>query len=272
MIVVKHNTLATLPSYLGKTEAGTEILPLPLSDHITPKAKDTLNLQAILAAPVTATLPLMEFLRFKPEMWTQVLKLLRSKGYSGFGEYNPDKQNKKTSELPEHKISLNKLNNHGKYRAEKGNSMLPVQVGGITTLAVLDTGARISIATKAMWVKWGKLSLRKTRMELQLADGNLEQPLGMLENVMVESCGVKYEHTFAIVDFGQDTNYEVILGRPFMQQLRVIQDWGFDYLYLRHDDITTRVNLIDHTYRDIVKTPIDDLDSYSSGLSPNTAS
>ena len=266
------NTLATLPSYLGKTEVGTEILPLPLSDHITPKAKDTLNLQAILAAPVTATLPLMEFLRFKPEMWTQVLKLLKSKGYSGFGEYNPNKQNKKTSKLPEQKISLNKLNNQGKYRADKGNSMLPVQVDGIKTLAVLDTGAGISIATKAMWVKWGKLSLRKTRMELQLADGNLEQPLGMLENLMVESCGVKYEHTFAIIDFGQDTNYEVILGRPFMRQLRVIQDWGFDYLYLRHDDITTRVNLIDHTYRDIVKTPIDDFDSCSSGLSPNTAS
>ena len=55
------NTLATLPSYIGKTEAGTEILSFPLSRHLTPKAKDMLNLQAILAAPVTATLPLMDF-------------------------------------------------------------------------------------------------------------------------------------------------------------------------------------------------------------------
>ena len=101
-------------------------------------------------------------------------------------------------------------------------------------------------------------------MELQLADGNLEHPLGMLENVLVESCGVKYVHSFAIVDFGQDPSYEVILGRPFMCQLQVIQDWGFDYLYLRHDDVTTRVNLVDYTYRDVITTPVDDFDSFSS--------
>ena len=83
------------------------------------------------------------------------------------------------------------------------------------------------------------------RMDLQLADGNLERPLGILENVVVESWGIKYEHSFAIVDFRQDPNYEVILGRPFMRQLKVIQDWGFDYLYLGHDDIVTRVNLTD---------------------------
>ena len=38
------NTLATLPSYIGKTEIGMEIFPLPLSSYITLKAKDTLNL------------------------------------------------------------------------------------------------------------------------------------------------------------------------------------------------------------------------------------
>ena len=108
-------------------------------------------------------------------------------------------------------------------------------------------------------------------MELQLADGNLDHPLGMLENVLVESCGVKYVHSFAIVDFGQDPTYEVILGKPFMRQLQVIQDWGFDYLYLCHDDVTTRVNLVDYTYRDLITTTVDDFDSFSSGLTPNSA-
>ena len=70
-------------------------------------------------------------------------------------------------------------------------------------------------------------------MNLQLADGTLENPMGMLENICVESCGIEYEHTFAIVNFGKDTNYEVILGRPFMRQFRMIHDWGYNYLYLR---------------------------------------
>ena len=104
-----------------------------------------------------------------------------------------------------------------------------------------------------------------------MADRNLEHPLGMLENVLVESCRVKYVHSFAIVDFGQDPSYEVILGRPFMRQLQVIQDWGLDYLYLRPDNLTTRVNLVDYTYRDVITTPMDDFDSFSSGLTPNSA-
>ena len=38
---------------------------------------------------------------------------------------------------------------------------------------------------------------------------------------------------------------------------------------MRHDEVTTRVNLLDHTYRDVARTPIDEFDSFSSGLSPN---
>ena len=61
-------------------------------------------------------------------------------------------------------------------------------------------------------------------MKMQLAHGYIERPIGLLEKVIVTSYGVEYEHTFAIVDFGKNTNYEVILGRPFMRQFRMIQD------------------------------------------------
>ena len=129
-------------------------------------------------------------------------------------------------------------------------------------IAILETGAGVSIATKSIWEKWGKRVVRKTRMQLQLADGKLARPLGILENVTLTSCGIKYEHTFAIVDFGTDPNYEVILGRPFMRQLMAIQDWGYNYLYLRHDGVTTtRVNLTTHDYRDVAKLPVADFES-----------
>ena len=39
-------------------------------------------------------------------------------------------------------------------------------------------------------------------MNLQLADGSLNNPIGIVEAIIVESCGIEYEHTFAIVDFG----------------------------------------------------------------------
>lgn len=52
------------------------------------------------------------------------------------------------------------------------------------------------------------------RMKLQLADGHIARPIGLLEQVVVTSCGVEYEHTFAMVDFGKNPNYNIILGRP----------------------------------------------------------
>ncbi len=88
-------------------------------------------------------------------------------------------------------------------------------------------------------------------MKLQLADGHIEQPLGMIDRLEITSCGIEYEHTFSVVDFGKNPNYHIILGRPFMRQMKMIQDWGYDYLYLHQPTATTRVNLKDHSYKDV---------------------
>ena len=57
-------------------------------------------------------------------------------------------------------------------------------------------------------------------------DGHIERPIGLPEGIVATSCAVEYEHTFAVVDFGKNPNYDIILGRPFMRQLKIIQDWG----------------------------------------------
>ena len=124
---------------------------------------------------------------------------------------------------------------------DKGNTILPVNYEGIDSIAILDSGAGISIVTKTTWEKWGMPIVMHTCMNLQLADNSLENPIGLLENVTVTSCGIKYEHTFAIVDFGENANYEVVLGQPFMQQFRMAQEWGYNYLYLKHEISITRV-------------------------------
>ena len=93
-------------------------------------------------------------------------------------------------------------------------------------------------------------------MNLQLADGRLKNPIGILENVALTTCGIEYTHSFAVVDFGKEANYELILGRPFMRQFSMVQDWGYDYIYLRHKCATTRVNLKNYSYKDITHMPM----------------
>ena len=87
----------------------------------------------------------------------------------------------------------------------------------VKSLAILDSGAGLAIATKEVWESWGKPALRKTRMKLQLGDVFIESSIGLLEKIVVTSCGIEYEHTFAVVEFGRKPNYEIILGRPFMR-------------------------------------------------------
>ena len=255
----KAETLKTLPSYLGSYEAKSEIKKFPNLQMPSHKDLDITNLSALMSAPIKCTLPLSDILKVKPELWEDVAKYLKSLGV----EMPIMKQNlmedKKQARKNLAPVPLNKVGDY--CEGEDSNTTIPVTYDDVTTLAILDSGAGVAIATKSIWESWGRPALRKTRMKLQLADGYIKRPIGLLEGVVVSSCGVEYEHTFAVVDFGKSPNYDIILGRPFMRQLKMIQDWGFNYIYLRQQEAITRINVTDHSFRDVARTPVEDFES-----------
>ena len=51
------------------------------------------------------------------------------------------------------------------------------------------------------------------------------------------------------------------MGRPFIRQLKMVQDQDSNYIYLRQESAITWVNLKDHYYRDVAKTPFKDFES-----------
>ena len=72
----------------------------------------------------------------------------------------------------------------------KGNTTLTIIYEGIQSIAMLDSSASISIATKSTWKKWEKPTIKCRRMNLQLVDGNVQNPIGCLESILVTSCGM----------------------------------------------------------------------------------
>ena len=255
----KANSFRTLPSFMGDFETKSDIHKVPTQYKSKPPVLDMENLHALMSTPVKVTLPLADVLKVKSELWKDVVGCLQ-KMDSCIPTHAEDLKHLTQTKQETMKSEPVPLNKVGEYcEGEDGNTTLLVEYNGHKSLAILDSGAGIAIATKQVWEAWGKLAIRKTRLKLQLADGFIEQPLGLLERVVVSSCNIEYEHTFAVVDFGKKPNYEIILGRPFMRQLKMIQDWGYNYLYLRHTNATTRIDMRYHSFRDVViNTPVRD--------------
>ena len=111
-----------------------------------------------------------------------------------------------------------------------------------------------------------KHTLSKTRMVLQLVDGNLEEAMGHLQNIICTSCGVQYKHTFSLWIFEKDLKYKDILGRSFMHHMQMFKDWGYRQLYLQHDHVITKVKLRHHFYREVTYSPMEEFDSASFKL------
>ena len=44
----------------------------------------------------------------------------------------------------------------------------------------------------------------------------------------------------------------------------MVQDWGYNYLYLRNELAITQVNLKNHSHRDVTRMPMEEFDSASS--------
>ena len=187
------------------------------------------------------------------------------------------KLNETSEELKPSSVDKNgktKAKNKESKRTDEYNSYttLPIKRGNLEFIAILDSGASISIATRQIWEKWGKPTLKASAIALQFADGSVKQPIGLLENFKVQTCGIKYRHTFAVMDFSHKPEHEVILGRPFMRQFQMIEDWGFNYLYLRHNTDITRVYWKNHSHIKVKHMPTDDLYSLSSNNSDSESS
>ena len=69
-------------------------------------------------------------------------------------------------------VGINKVN--GIRGKDEGNMTLPIEYGGIVFIAILDSGVGISIATRSIWEKWGKLTTMSTHMKLKLVDRSLK--------------------------------------------------------------------------------------------------
>ena len=90
--------------------------------------------------------------------------------------------------------------------------------------ALLDLGASINLIPLAMLKRIGDLTIKPTKMTLQLANRVTKYPYGVVEDVLVKVEKFIFPVDFVVMDMTEDEEVLLILDRPFMKTARVIID------------------------------------------------
>ena len=91
--------------------------------------KETTNLQAILSAPITCTIPLIELLKLKLELWEGLTERLVEQGVLNKGQFD---QEEPAITIWREPIELNKVS--GITAKDGGNTTLPVNYEELSPL------------------------------------------------------------------------------------------------------------------------------------------
>ena len=82
--------------------------------------------------------------------------------------------------------------------------------------ALCDLGAGVSVMPLLLYRKLRLHDYVPTSLTLQMADKSMKQPVGMVEDVLLQLGNHFIPTDFVILDMPEDDKLSVILGRPFL--------------------------------------------------------
>jgi hypothetical protein len=94
---------------------------------------------------------------------------------------------------------------------------------------LLDGGSRVNVITETERRKLGLLTPTPAPFKLRMADSSLVQPLGLLRDIKIFIHGIPYIIILSVISC-KDVNsaYTLLLGRPWLRDTRIVQNWAND--------------------------------------------
>ncbi|KAM6568680.1 hypothetical protein CsatB_016665 [Cannabis sativa] len=120
---------------------------------------------------------------------------------------------------------------------DPGSFTIPISIGGRDVgRALCDLGASINLMPMSIFRKLGIGEARPTTVTLQLADRSMAHPEGKIEDVLVQVDKFIFPADFIILDYEEDREVPIILGRPFLATGRTLIDVEKGELTMRAQD------------------------------------
>ena len=120
---------------------------------------------------------------------------------------------------------------------DPGSFMIPCTLeGACTKTALCDLGASINLIPASTIRKLGLTGeVKPTRICLQLADGSIKYPSGIIEDMIVKVGPFAFPTDFVVLEMEEHKSATLILGRPFLATGRTLID-------VQKGEVTLRVN------------------------------
>jgi Aspartyl protease len=109
------------------------------------------------------------------------------------------------------------LNNLPPKLKDLGSFIIPCSLGNIKFKNTLcDLGASVSLMPRSVFEMLGIGDLKQTNISLQIADGSVRLPIGILEGIPIQVGKFFIPIDFVVYNMKEDPDIPIILGRPFL--------------------------------------------------------
>ncbi len=92
---------------------------------------------------------------------------------------------------------------------------------------LLDGGFGVNIITEQLRLRLGPPKPKPTPYNLRMVDQTSIKPVGLIKDLKIYVHDIPYIITFIILQNNVvDFNYSMLLGRPWLRDVKVAHDWG----------------------------------------------
>ncbi|RDY03016.1 hypothetical protein CR513_13451, partial [Mucuna pruriens] len=148
---------------------------------------------------------------------------------------------------------------------DPGIFSIPCTIGDCTFAdAMLDLGASINVMPTSIYKSLNCGDLEPTGMTIQLANRSVVQPLGVLEDVLVQVDELIFPADFYVLDMEDETpgkGSTLILGRPFLMTAKTKIDVHVGTLSMEFGDTLVQFNIFE-----AMKHPMEDTSLFGIDL------
>ena len=127
---------------------------------------------------------------------------------------------------------------------DPGSFTIPYKIGDADMgKALCDSGASINLMPLSVAKRLYLGELTSTAMTLQMVDGTLAHPEGILEDVLIKVRKFVFLVDFVVINIKEDKQVPLLLGRPFLATGAVLIDVKKGELTLKVRDEAVHFNL-----------------------------